>query len=322
MKNLRHSLAAAAVLTVSPLLLAAPAFASPGVTSPSTALTAVVPALTPQEIADARAAILDATNAARADAGLAPLTEDPDLDAVAQACSDTQAGDDTMAHCTDAFDAYPAGWTSAAENVASGQTVEEVVAAWLASPGHRANILDPAATHLGIGFAVSADGSTYFTQNFAAYPPGTRPVTPPPADEPAPAEPAPEEPATPAEPGSPAAPAAPAAPADPAVAPAPAEPAPAPAPAAPAPAPAPAPPAPAPAPAAPSFERQSSNAHRDSGGGRRDSGGDRRGDSGRHDGREDGHGTGWGGQGYGDRNGWGGSGGGHDEGESGHGKGR
>lgn len=54
-----------------------------------------------------------------------------------------------------------------AENVASGQsTPEEVVDAWMASPGHRANILDCGLTDIGVGHRVSHAGVPYWTQDF------------------------------------------------------------------------------------------------------------------------------------------------------------
>ncbi|MCM3661332.1 CAP domain-containing protein [Georgenia satyanarayanai] len=43
-------------------------------------------------------------------------------------------------------------WTVAAENlVRSTASPEEVVGAWLNSPGHRANIVDPELTEIGVG---------------------------------------------------------------------------------------------------------------------------------------------------------------------------
>ena len=118
----------------------------------------------------ARRYILDATNRARVAAGLAPVSGDFDLDGVAQHCSQTQAANDTMAHCTGFQTLYPSGWTAASENVAAGYSVESVVDGWMNSSGHRANILRTDATHLGIGYALSSRGRPYFTQNFAAYP--------------------------------------------------------------------------------------------------------------------------------------------------------
>jgi uncharacterized protein YkwD len=249
MKLLRLSMAAALAISL-PALAGTAASAAPiaETAAPPAAVLAAVAA--PADLASARERILAETNAARAAEGLPALTADADLDGIAQACSETQAANGAMAHCDTYYTLYPAGWTAAAENVASGQTVDDVVDAWLASPGHRANILNPALTHLGIGYAVGSDGRTYFTQDFAAYPAGVRPVAPPapPAEEPAtppaeePAAPPAEEPTTPVEPEAPAAPETPAAPEAP----------PAPeAPAAPAPPVTPEVPTPEPAPAAP-----------------------------------------------------------------------
>jgi uncharacterized protein YkwD len=54
-----------------------------------------------------------------------------------------------------------------AENVASGYaTPQEVVAAWMASRGHRQNILNCNAKAVGVGLAYSRDGTPYWTQDF------------------------------------------------------------------------------------------------------------------------------------------------------------
>ena len=59
------------------------------------------------------------------------------------------------------------GWRSLAENVAFGYTdVSAVMAGWMASDGHRRNILS-SNTHLGLGVAAGADGRLYWTQVFA-----------------------------------------------------------------------------------------------------------------------------------------------------------
>ena len=55
-------------------------------------------------------------------------------------------------------------YRTAAENIAMGQrTPAEVVAAWMDSPGHRANILNPSFDSIGVGYV--ADGN-YWTQMF------------------------------------------------------------------------------------------------------------------------------------------------------------
>jgi len=55
----------------------------------------------------------------------------------------------------------------AAENVAFGNvTPEQLVAMWMASPGHRANLLQRASTHIGVGSVRTAGGRVYGVQVF------------------------------------------------------------------------------------------------------------------------------------------------------------
>lgn len=58
-------------------------------------------------------------------------------------------------------------FNSWAENIAWGyQTPESVVAAWMNSPGHRANILNPAYTRTGAGWASGGSRRIVWTQLF------------------------------------------------------------------------------------------------------------------------------------------------------------
>ena len=53
------------------------------------------------------------------------------------------------------------------ENIAFGyRTGADVVKAWMASPGHRANILNCRATTVGVGAVYAANGTPYYTQEF------------------------------------------------------------------------------------------------------------------------------------------------------------
>ena len=55
----------------------------------------------------------------------------------------------------------------AAENIAYGyRTGLDVVKGWMASPGHRANILNCRNATVGVGAVYAANGTTYFTQDF------------------------------------------------------------------------------------------------------------------------------------------------------------
>jgi uncharacterized protein YkwD len=55
----------------------------------------------------------------------------------------------------------------AGENVAFGNvSPEQLVAMWMASPGHRANLLEPESTHIGVGAVTTAGGRVYGVQVF------------------------------------------------------------------------------------------------------------------------------------------------------------
>ena len=127
-----------------------------------TPAASAAPSSTSVSLSTVRATILQQTNAQRTAAGLRPLVSVKPINTTAQICSERQAAARKMFHCAAPAD-FGRAW---AENVASGQRYDQVVAAWMASPGHRANILNPRYTHLGIGYMFDSAGRTYFTQNF------------------------------------------------------------------------------------------------------------------------------------------------------------
>ena len=66
-------------------------------------------------------------------------------------------------------------WSYLAENCSYGRATPELtIAGLMNSPGHRANILNPEVTHLGVGYVPRPEGSsaqysTYWTQKFCAF---------------------------------------------------------------------------------------------------------------------------------------------------------
>jgi uncharacterized protein YkwD len=61
------------------------------------------------------------------------------------------------------------GWRMAGENIAQGQrTPAQVQEDWMNSPGHRANILTPEFTHVGVG-VYNDNGRLTWTQLFATF---------------------------------------------------------------------------------------------------------------------------------------------------------
>ncbi|MFI9310830.1 CAP domain-containing protein [Streptomyces triculaminicus] len=118
--------------------------------------------------------VLALTNAERAAAGLPPLAADPRLAAAARDHSTDMVRRDFYSHTTpegrepwDRARAAGAAHRAIGENIACGQrTPAEVVRGWMNSPGHRANILTPGFSHLGVGYAPGGRAGTYWTQLF------------------------------------------------------------------------------------------------------------------------------------------------------------
>jgi uncharacterized protein YkwD len=110
-------------------------------------------------------------NSERGKVGCGPLTVNAQLTKAAQNHSNDMAMNQTMSH--DGSDGSSPGtritragytWSTYGENVAYGYTTpESVMAGWMSSPGHKANILNCAFKEIGVGHAQPGD---YWTQDF------------------------------------------------------------------------------------------------------------------------------------------------------------
>jgi uncharacterized protein YkwD len=107
------------------------------------------------------------TNAARVAEGLGTLTEHECLDRFANAQAKAQADELRMFHQDMSAIGGSCQINTLGENVAvyfrEAETVQE---AWMSSPGHRANILTPSWTYVGVGVAVDVDGMPYYSVVF------------------------------------------------------------------------------------------------------------------------------------------------------------
>ncbi len=123
------------------------------------------------------AARLQSRKCGRQDFGPAPpLTASPVLAAAAAAHARDMAEHAELTH-TGSDGSQPAdritragyAWRASGENVASGQrNADAVVAAWLASPGHCANIMEPNFREMGVAFVQVPDANpgVYWAQSF------------------------------------------------------------------------------------------------------------------------------------------------------------
>jgi uncharacterized protein YkwD len=120
--------------------------------------------------------LLELANAQRAKAGLQPLRANSQLMQAAQTQAEQTASARQLQHVLpdakyprpeDRLVASGYPWRAWAENIAFGQrTPSDAVEAWMQSPGHRKNLLNPRYTELGTGVAIDATGRPYYVQVF------------------------------------------------------------------------------------------------------------------------------------------------------------
>ena len=118
-------------------------------------------------------AVLDSHNAERARKRLAPLVLNPQLTQAAEEHAADMASRGKMSHRGgdgsspfERIEQAHYSFQAAAENVAYGyDRVDEVMAGWMRSPGHRRNILGPYA-EIGVGRVIAPAGTSYWCVTF------------------------------------------------------------------------------------------------------------------------------------------------------------
>jgi uncharacterized YkwD family protein/spore coat assembly protein SafA len=118
--------------------------------------------------------VLALVNQERGKAGLKPLEMDWELQRVARTKSQDMAQKGYFSHQSptygspfDMMKQFGVSFKAAGENIASGQrTPQEVMDSWMKSTGHRANILKPEFTHIGVGYYRGGSYGHMWTQMF------------------------------------------------------------------------------------------------------------------------------------------------------------
>jgi uncharacterized protein YkwD len=180
------SVSAAALLTVSLSAAAIPAANASTITAQSMlSITAAVPA------DSYNTQVLALINIERAKVGARPLVWNQSISNVSQdwaahlgVATQSASFDFATIHRTDAGgNEIPAGATWYREIIAFASTPETIVNWWMSSPAHKAAMLDPKATDIGIGYVAPSSGPYagwhQVVANLAAYPTSiTSPIAP------------------------------------------------------------------------------------------------------------------------------------------------
>lgn len=188
MKNLQKTISAALVIVLTVSLGA--------ITLPATAVAKYSTNVPSSDAMEAHN--LKSINEARVKKGKSKLVRSASLDKVAMAWAKKMSAENNFEHNPIYYEQYPDGWLYAAENIAwasvgfGARTPQVIHDGWMKSPGHYANIMESAFTHVGIAFYTDKRGKTWAVQNFAQYASNPDPSTPTP--KPAPSTPTPSKP--------------------------------------------------------------------------------------------------------------------------------
>lgn len=146
--------------------------------------TVAAPASAQTDPATAEAEFVAAINELRASKGLSQLEVHPELLALGRSWAGEMAKVDRISHNPNLANAVKADWQKLGENVGVGMTVPKLHQAFIDSPAHYKNLVDPAWTHIGVGVVLGRDGAIFTSHQFmqlrtpSAPPPTTAPRPP------------------------------------------------------------------------------------------------------------------------------------------------
>lgn len=143
---------------------------------------AAAPAMAPASDAGLESQFVSRINSLRSSKGLSQLQVSGELQGVARRWTDRMVGAGQISHNPNLGSEVGGSWTKLGENVGVGYDVDGLMQAFINSPAHYNNLVDPVWTHVGVGVTVASDGRLYTTHNFMALggqAPPPRPPSPP-----------------------------------------------------------------------------------------------------------------------------------------------
>jgi uncharacterized protein YkwD len=130
-------------------------------------------------------------NSLRASKGLSQLRVSGELQGVARNWTERMVAAGQISHNPNLGSQVSGDWTKLGENVGVGYDVDGLMQAFINSPAHYKNLVDPDWTHVGVGVTMAPDGRMYTTHNFMALGAAPAPAAPKPPPAPRSSTPAP-----------------------------------------------------------------------------------------------------------------------------------
>lgn len=110
--------------------------------------------------------VQDRVNHSRTIRKLTKLPNHANSQKKAQAWAEKLARENKLYHSNLRDGMGTSGWCSIGENVGKGPDVRSIHSAYMASPGHYANIVKPSWNGVGVGYAKATDGTVYTVHVF------------------------------------------------------------------------------------------------------------------------------------------------------------
>lgn len=109
---------------------------------------------------------LSRINQLRASRGLNALAVDANTTQLSEAHTQQMAASSTLVHSSNLSAGVTSNWMKLGENVGTGPNTELVWQAFLNSPSHFENLIDPSFTHVGVGVVIDGQGMMWTTHRF------------------------------------------------------------------------------------------------------------------------------------------------------------
>lgn len=151
--------------------------------TPSAAATQSATAAVANDPGAIEAEFVGLINNLRASRGLPTLEVDPELTSASRTWAANMERNGGIFHATDLSVGVTADWAKLGENVGEGNEIGPLFDAFVASPSHLKNLVDPSFTRVGVGVVVSPAGRIFTTHRFMALRPAPAPAPPPPPAE-------------------------------------------------------------------------------------------------------------------------------------------
>jgi hypothetical protein len=132
----------------------------------STIAVGATPAAADEISPAAEGAFVAKINALRAGKGLSQLAVHDQLVGIARNWSQSMANAGQISHNPNFPSQVTVAWKKLGENVGKGGDVDSLVQAFINSPAHYANLIDPAWNYIGVGVVIKSDGVMYTSHQF------------------------------------------------------------------------------------------------------------------------------------------------------------